>query len=126
MKLLQSTLPFVVLAAALTSSLWPTQAKNDPGGSKWHKVLIIDGQNNHKWQATTPIIKHALVLQAGFRVEVSTYSSKEISADSFPAYYKTTTAFQIAARPFLLRRPANFRSFVPGAQVLQWLDCCFL
>ena len=62
--------------------------------------MTIDGQNNHKWQATTPIKKYALVLQAGVRAEVSTYSrkaSKEISADSFPAYYKTTTAFQIAA-----------------------------
>ncbi|MBL9114974.1 MAG: ThuA domain-containing protein [Verrucomicrobiaceae bacterium] len=36
------------------------------------KVLIIDGQNNHNWQATTPVMKSALEAAGHFEVSVST------------------------------------------------------
>lgn len=35
------------------------------------KLLIIDGQNNHEWQETSPLLKRMLE-QAGFRVDVAT------------------------------------------------------
>lgn len=35
------------------------------------KVLILDGQNNHKWQATTPVLREALESSI-YTVEVST------------------------------------------------------
>lgn len=35
-------------------------------------VLIIDGQNNHDWKSTTPILKDALEKSGRFTVEVST------------------------------------------------------
>jgi type 1 glutamine amidotransferase len=40
------------------------------------EVLIIDGQNNHKWQDTTPVLKHALESSGAFTVSVSTSPPK--------------------------------------------------
>jgi len=36
------------------------------------KLLIVDGQNNHDWKATTPILKQALEKTGRFQVAVST------------------------------------------------------
>src|SRR4051812_26539753 len=36
------------------------------------KVLIIDGQNNHSWQTTTPVLKKQLEDTGKFAVEVAT------------------------------------------------------
>ncbi len=36
------------------------------------KALIVDGQNNHDWQATTPILKAALEASGRFVVDVAT------------------------------------------------------
>jgi len=38
-------------------------------------VLIIDGQNNHDWKSTTPVLKDALEKSGRFTVEVSTTPS---------------------------------------------------
>jgi type 1 glutamine amidotransferase len=49
----------------LAGSLLPGQAAPLP-------TLIIDGQNNHDWKATTPVIKKALEASGLFTVEVAT------------------------------------------------------
>ncbi len=36
------------------------------------KLLIIDGQNNHDWKATTPVLKAALEKTGRFQVDVAT------------------------------------------------------
>ena len=36
------------------------------------KVLIVDGQNNHKWKATTPVMKKHLEASGMFQVDVAT------------------------------------------------------
>lgn len=41
------------------------------------KVLIIDGQNNHKWATTTPVMKKALEASGAFTVTVSTTPPKQ-------------------------------------------------
>ncbi len=43
-------------------------------------VLIIDGQNNHNWKGTTPVLKDALEKSGRFTVEVSTTPA---NADEF-------------------------------------------
>ena len=40
------------------------------------KVLIIDGQNNHKWQETTPVLKSILEKSGRFTVDVATTPPK--------------------------------------------------
>lgn len=41
------------------------------------KVLIVDGQNNHKWQETTPVMKQSLEASGFFTVTVSTSPAKK-------------------------------------------------
>jgi uncharacterized protein len=44
--------------------------------SKPLRVLIIDGQNNHNWKSTTPVLVDALSQSGRFTVEVSTAPPK--------------------------------------------------
>ena len=46
------------------------------------KTLIIDGQNNHNWKATTPILKQQLEATNRFTVEVATAPAGKVP-DSF-------------------------------------------
>jgi type 1 glutamine amidotransferase len=41
------------------------------------KVIIIDGQNNHNWRATTPVMKKALEDTGRFTVDVSSHLGKK-------------------------------------------------
>lgn len=52
-------------------------AKDGEEKSDVLKVLILDGQNNHNWKATTPVLKDALGNDARFTVEVSTSPGKK-------------------------------------------------
>ena len=47
------------------------------------KALIIDGQNNHAWQKTTPILKAALESSGLFMVDVATAPPHGQSMDGF-------------------------------------------
>jgi len=47
-------------------------AKSGESGSDVVRVLILDGQNNHNWKATTPVLVDALGSDARFTVDVST------------------------------------------------------
>jgi uncharacterized protein len=42
------------------------------GADEKHKALIVDGQNNHNWKATTPLLKAALESCGLFSVDVAT------------------------------------------------------
>ncbi len=44
------------------------------------RVLLIDGQNNHNWQATTPVMIDQLAADDRFTVEVSTSPPREADA----------------------------------------------
>ena len=50
------------------------------------KVLIIDGQNNHDWKTTTPIMKWALEQTGRFTVDVSTAPSDTIGNEWQPKF----------------------------------------
>ena len=47
------------------------------------KALIVDGQNNHQWKVTTPIIKAALESSGMFTVDVATSPAKGQKMDDF-------------------------------------------
>ncbi len=48
----------------------PSRA-GDPKAGKKVRVVIIDGQNNHDWRSTTPVMKKALLDSGRFTVDVS-------------------------------------------------------
>lgn len=72
MKTLRPLLPIACLAAVFAWTQWIGVAENAPGTSKVWKVLLIDGQNNHQWKVTTPVLEHALEQSGRFTVDVST------------------------------------------------------
>ncbi|MEN9020479.1 MAG: ThuA domain-containing protein [Verrucomicrobiaceae bacterium] len=76
MKSVHRILPLSLLGGLLVSTLWLGQAAKDDAAAKVQKVLLVDGQNNHKWQATTPVLKHALESSGRFTVDISTSPSK--------------------------------------------------
>ncbi|MDP1589944.1 MAG: ThuA domain-containing protein [Prosthecobacter sp.] len=58
------------------------------------KVLIIDGQNNHKWDITTPVLKDALESSGTFTVEVSTTPPKGSPVEAWHAWKPEFTGYQ--------------------------------
>ena len=50
------------------------------------KVLIVDGQNNHKWEITTPVLRNILETAGVFTVEVSTSPPKGSPAAAWEAW----------------------------------------
>ncbi|MEZ6115524.1 MAG: ThuA domain-containing protein [Pirellulaceae bacterium] len=47
------------------------------------RVLIVDGQNNHQWQKTTPLLKSALEEAGCFQVDVATSPASGQDMSSF-------------------------------------------
>ncbi len=70
----------VVLTLVLVLSIAATFA---PAAEGKLKVLIVDGQNNHKWAATTPVMKEVLLASGRFTVDVATSPPKGKPMDSF-------------------------------------------
>src|SRR5262245_13012626 len=60
-------LTFLTLAGLLALSINSTDA-----GDKKIRVVIIDGQNNHDWRSTTPVVKKSLLDSGRFAVDVAT------------------------------------------------------
>src|SRR5947207_11776787 len=60
-----------VLGVALLTQTTNTAAHEAVPGKKI-RVLIIDGQNNHQWQLTTPLMKKVLEDTGRFTVDVAT------------------------------------------------------
>lgn len=50
------------------------------------RVLIVDGQNNHNWKATTPILKDFLTKSGRFAVEVITTPAKGAAKEEWGSY----------------------------------------
>lgn len=58
------------------------------------KVLIIDGQNNHKWEITTPVLKNALESSGAFLVDVSTTPLKGSPPEAWHAWKPDFGSYQ--------------------------------
>jgi hypothetical protein len=66
----------MALLAALALGLFALAGRADAQkGNGKIRVVLIDGQNNHNWRATTPVMKKALEDTGRFTVDVSTYLS---------------------------------------------------
>ena len=58
------------------------------------KALIVDGQNNHNWRGTTPLLKTLLEQSGRFTVEVATAPTKKDKEADAEAYSKNMAAFK--------------------------------
>ena len=71
-KSLVSLLAIVLVALILSSC----------GGSKY-KALIVNGQNNHKWEVSSPVLKQILENSNMFTVDVAASPAKGENMESF-------------------------------------------
>ena len=79
------------------------------------KVLIIDGQNNHDWKATTPVLKNALESSGRFTVDVVTTpqdKNGEAFNPEFTKYQVVVSNYNGEAWPEPVRKA--FEQFVAG------------
>jgi uncharacterized protein len=77
------------------------------------KVLIVDGQNNHAWQQTTPVLKKILQ-DAGFQVDVATTPPKGGDMSVFKpdfAKYKVVVS-NYNGEPWTAETKAAFEKYV--------------
>ena len=74
---------FTVTACLLLGSLAQPAARADSPKPAKIKALIVDGQNNHDWQKTTPILKAALESSGLFTVDVATSPPHGQKMDDF-------------------------------------------
>ncbi len=55
-------------------------------------VLIVDGQNNHKWQSTTPVLKKLIEDTGLFRVDIATSPERGADMSTFRPDFKKYAA----------------------------------
>src|SRR5689334_16178428 len=72
----------VSLGAVFLAAYLPTGRADSPPAEKL-KALIVDGQNNHDWKHTTPILKAALESSGLFAVDVATSPAGGQKMDDF-------------------------------------------
>lgn len=89
------------------------------------KVLIIDGQNNHNWKATTPVMKKALEDSGRFVVDVATTPQKPAvpaepadASDEALAKYKTGLLQYADAYAVFRKNPPKFEPDLSKYQVI--------
>ena len=69
MKVHLAALSLIVCGSMMTHSL---RAQAPAASADKLRLLIVDGQNNHDWKTTTPILREALEASGRFTVEVAT------------------------------------------------------
>ena len=85
---MKHTLGWLLLTAAalvLASTVCPALAADKPAEKKID-VLIVDGQNNHDWKATTPALKGLLLKAGRFNVDVATAPGRKASKDEWEKF----------------------------------------
>lgn len=80
------------------------------------KALIVDGQNNHQWQATTPVLKEILEETKRFHVTVATAppkgETKPVFAPQFTDY--DVVVLNYNGEPWPAETQAAFVAYVRG------------
>lgn len=75
---MKSKLTLVLAVVVMSGLAYIGLAKKiEEGGDKLLRVLIIDGQNNHKWESTTPVMLDAFKSSGRYTVDVSTSPGKK-------------------------------------------------
>lgn len=81
----------IAIAATLVLGLFSVSL---PAAEKL-KLLIVDGQNNHNWKATTPILQEFLNRSGRFEVAVSTTPPSKSSAEDWHKFRPKFAEFQV-------------------------------
>lgn len=79
--------PGLVLLLLLAALVVPADSRAEP--PRKLKVLIVDGQNNHDWANTTPVMRATLEKTGRFEVSVATSPPKNQSLEGFRPDFKS-------------------------------------
>lgn len=82
------------------------------------RVLLVDGQNNHNWVETTPVIKRTLEASGRFTVDVATSPANGQSMDSFDPVFSDydVVVSNYNGDPWSKRTQRLFEKFVAGGK----------
>jgi type 1 glutamine amidotransferase len=75
----------------LAVGIWPLSV---PAAEKL-RLLIIDGQNNHNWKATTPVLQELLTRSGRFEVSVATTPPAKSPAEAWNDFRPKFAEFQV-------------------------------
>ncbi|MCP5112217.1 MAG: ThuA domain-containing protein [bacterium] len=80
------------------------------------KVLVIDGQNNHKWQETTPVLKRVLEETGRFQVDVATSPPTDAGMSGFRPRFAgyDVVLSNYNGQPWSAETSADFERYVRG------------
>ena len=85
----------LIVCAVLCLMFSINTAQAQPSGNPPKiKALIVDGQNNHNWRGTTPVLKNILEKSGRFTVDVATSPTKKDKDVDAEAYKKNLAAFK--------------------------------
>ena len=88
-------------------------------GAEKIKVLLIDGQNNHNWKQTTPVLVEALESSGAFDVTVSTTPPNKAPKKAWAKWNPEFSAYDVVVsnyngQPWPEKVRKNFEKFVRG------------
>ena len=105
----------LVAAASLTAAFACSTAiaQTDPPAIT---VLLVDGQNNHKWQETTPLIKQTLEGCGRFKIDVVTAPSKGGDMSKFDPMFSNydVVVSNYNGEPWSEKTQQAFEAYVSG------------
>ena len=82
---------FLLMIAACAFTLLPLTAD----AAEKLRLLIIDGQNNHNWRATTPILREFLTRSGRFDVSVATTPKEKSPSTDWSSFQPKFSEFQV-------------------------------
>lgn len=59
------------------------------------KVMLLDGQNNHNWKSTSPVLKAALEMSGRFTVDVCTSPGKKTSREEWAKFQPDFSKYDV-------------------------------
>lgn len=71
------------------------QKKEEAESSKVVKVLILDGQNNHKWKQTTPVLQEIYGSNDRFSVDVSTSPDNKAPKEAWDKWRPDFSSYDV-------------------------------
>jgi hypothetical protein len=109
-----------LLTLAVGLSLFATQTVN---AAEKLKLLIVDGQNNHKWQVTSPILKQFLSDTGRFDVSVATSPPKKSPAEAWDNFDPEFSAYDVVlsnynGEEWPMRVKTDLEQYVAGGGAL--------
>jgi uncharacterized protein len=104
---------FVLILSASVAVSFAAEAKSDK-----LRALIVDGQNNHDWKTTTPLLKKAVESSGRFTVDVATSpAAGQMTKDFRPKFkHYDVVVSNYNGEPWPTDTEKDFETYVAGGR----------